>query len=187
MLPGRNSMIAKNDRVICRLGIMPEKTVGGIILADTTQKDGQAKINIGKVVDFGPGMKLLSGEFIQGYDGKRGDIICWEQFGGIAYEVVEKGLVCVRNSDIGCVLEPGEYKDWEFDQAEADKKRNKAHEALTKKPEVMLEPRKQKYQCWNNDCSHKTEVVETAVVEPVCEYCGKEMSEYKGGTVGIVH
>jgi len=108
-------MIAKNDRVICQIGMMPEKTQGGIILADTTQKDGQAKVNIGKVVDFGPGFILPNGEYVQGYKGQRGDIICWEQFSAVTYEVVRKGLICIRNSDIGCTLEPGEYDGWTFE------------------------------------------------------------------------
>jgi chaperonin GroES len=101
-------MKALNDRVICKLANMPEKTKGGILLPDQAFKDGEAKINIGLVVSAGEGVTLHNGEKIS-VGVKKGDVIAWEQFGALRMEILGPKMVCVRSEDIGGQLEEGEY------------------------------------------------------------------------------
>ena len=80
-------MKALNDRVICRLCNMPDKTKGGILLPKQAFQDGEAKINMGRVISAGDGMVLRNGEIIP-VKVKEGDVIVWEQFGALRMEIL---------------------------------------------------------------------------------------------------
>lgn len=181
-------MEAKNDRIICEIGIMPEKLQSGLYAPDAAVRDGQAKINVGRVLKFGPGFKLTTGEWVQGYDGQEGDVICWEQFSAVSYEILKKGLVCIRNSDVGCTLEKGEYEGYYFDQAVVDKINAKDEEERRlrfveeKETAVEVQERECKYFCKDKDCKGRAKIVTIKSSNgrlslPNCEYCGIIMDE----------
>ncbi len=118
-------MEALNDRVICKLANMPEKTKGGVLLPVQQFQDGEAKINIGKVLKAGPGMVLRNGEVIK-VGVKEGDVVVWEQFGALRFEILGPHTVCVRSEDLGAVLSKDEYDDgWFEDFVEGQEKENK--------------------------------------------------------------
>lgn len=110
-------MKALNDRVICKLCNMPDKTKGGILLPKQAFQDGEAKINIGRVISAGDGMMLRNGEIIP-VKVKEGDVIVWEQFGALRMEILGPRTVCVRSEDIGAILDKTEYDDGWFEDFE---------------------------------------------------------------------
>lgn len=117
-------MKAINDRVIIRVGYVPESS-GGIVLAQTTIDNGRLAFNVGKVIAAGPGVTLRTGEFIP-VCVKKDDIVVWEQFGAVRFEVIGPGIVCVRAEDIGGILDEEEWKGkylFEPDEIEAHQKR----------------------------------------------------------------
>lgn len=110
-------MIAQNDRVIAKMANMPEKTTGGIYLPQQKFEDGKAKINIGIVLSAGPGMTLRTGEYVP-VNVKKDDVIVWEQFGGLQFEILGPRTICIRAEDIGAVLDKSEYDLGWFDDYE---------------------------------------------------------------------
>ena len=108
-------MIALNDRVIAKVSNMPEKTKGGIILPTQNFQEGQAKINIGKVLAAGPGLTLRNGEVIK-VPVKAGDVIVWEQYGALRFEILGPKIVCIRAEDIGAILDSSEYDEGWFEE-----------------------------------------------------------------------
>lgn len=165
-------MKAKNDRIIVRKGRLPEKSKGGIILADTARHDAKVKFNVGKVIDFGPGMMTVSGERVSGYDGKAGDIIVWEQFGEFDASVIGEGLWVLRAEDVTASLTDEEASKWDFDEP-------KPPEEEKEEPEHVFEKDKANIQCENKDCQaafrpREIEVDSRFGPFPPCEYCGKE-------------
>jgi chaperonin GroES len=108
-------MIALNDRVIAKVSNMPEKTNGGIILPTQNFQEGQAKINIGRVLAAGPGLTLRNGEVIK-VPVKAGDVIVWEQYGALRFEILGPKIVCIRAEDIGAILDPSEYDEGWFEE-----------------------------------------------------------------------
>ena len=122
-------MQALNNRVIVKKAKMPEKTKSGIYIADSTKKDGLVKLNIGKVVSFGPGCKTETGEWLSGYEGKVGDWVAWEQFGEFSAEVLGEGIWVLRNEDLTVRLDPEEYKVYELNE-------NDSQQVETEKPEI---------------------------------------------------
>jgi|SRR6185369_1262404 len=180
-------MIAVNDRVICRVAYMPESTSGKIILATSAVDNGKTKLNVGKVISAGPGILLRTGEWIPNIV-KKDDVIVWESFGAIQFEVIGKDVVCTRSEDIGCVLEESEWKGkYMFDDAEIeayekrlDEDRRAAREAVADKPRTPMVT----FQCWNNDCRDKLKKVERIWAgDHVCETCGTSMREASGGVI----
>ena len=174
-------MKAMNDRVIARVGYMPEST-GGIILAATTMTDGQMKLNIGKVLAVGPGLTLRSGEFIP-VGVKEGDIITWEQYGGIQYEVLGKNIVCIRSEDVGVILDrPDEYSHYLFTDEEIEAYRKQEQDKMEEIKRKQLEAAAsfaktaKHYICVNNRCVGVKKMRKFLYSEDkACEYCGVEM------------
>lgn len=177
-------MKALNDRVLVKLANMPEKTKGGVYLPTTNFQDGQAKINIGKVLAAGDGMVLRNGEVVP-VKVKEGDVIVWEQFGGIRFEILGPKTVCIRSEDIGAILEVGEYEDgWFEDFADGQEKEhvdnlNRFREESA--AAILSRPRMKTYQCWNNDCKDKLKPVERPEEKDQCETCGSIMLERQIG------
>jgi chaperonin GroES len=183
-------MRALNDRVIVKVGIMPEVLKSGIILATQAVKDGQAIVNVGMVVSAGPGMILPTGERIP-VDVLAGDVISWEKFGQIQYEVLGKNIVCIRASDIGCVLTPEEYDGWIFDEKEAEKRNDETQAQLAKiREEQNIKAgvvKKKDWRCSNKECKSFDVTLTTEKAEPQCEYCGVSMDEKITGPAIFVH
>ena len=96
-------MIAKNDRVLLVKGTLPEK-VGNIYIPQTAGAKSKVKLNVGKIVSFGPGMRLSTGEHVNGYEGSIGDLVVWEEFGDYEMTVLGEGIVAIRNEDIVAVV-----------------------------------------------------------------------------------
>ncbi len=120
-------MRAINDRVIIRVGYMVE-SAGKLVLASDTIDNGRIALNIGKVISAGEGVTLRTGELIP-VKVKEGDVIVWEQFGAIRFEVLGPDVVCVRSEDIGAVLDETEYKDrylFDTEEVKAYKEKLKA-------------------------------------------------------------
>lgn len=149
-------MQALNNRVIVKKAKMPEKTKSGIYIADSTKKDGLVKLNIGKVVSFGPGCKTETGEWLSGYEGKVGDWVAWEQFGEFSAEVLGEGIWVLRNEDLTVRLDPEEYEKYTKDEGETKPEEEK--------PEITPE---QMYK--------KTIII-------ACYKCGNEWEEKEGET-----
>lgn len=179
-------MQALNDRVICKLSNMPEKTKGGVILPVQNFQDGEAKINIGKVLSAGDGLVLRNGEVIK-VKVKPGDVIVWEQFGALRFEILGPRTVCIRSEDIGAVLDKGEYDDgWfeEFDGGQASQNKDATLE-FKEKMDAVDTGRQDKCSCEIicNECGNKVDIelpwldINLASVDdsslPVCERCEK--------------
>ena len=183
-------MKAQNDRIIARVGYMKE-TSGGIVMASATMDDGKIATNIGRVITAGPGLMLRTGEYLPCVV-KEGDVITWEQFGGIRYEILGKDLVCIRSEDIGCVLEPGEYENYLFTDEEIENYKRGVEaerEEFARKIREAQNAEKEKkviYWCWNNDCKDKCEDVERLFGKDQCETCGAMMKEKGVAPMGHV-
>jgi chaperonin GroES len=169
---------ALNDRVIAKVGWFPE-TVSGIAMAGQTLVDGQAKTNLGKVIAVGPGVTLRTGERID-VSVKVGDIISWEQFGGLRYEILGENVVCIRSEDIGCVLDESEHAGWLFDESEIAKVKNERAAAVTKKTDEMkntvVEDKKTIYRCVDRDCKDNGKEQERVIGDRTCGGCGGYMA-----------
>ncbi len=185
-------MKALNDRVIVKLGIMPERTQGGIDLPTVAVKDGQAKVNVGRVIAAGGGIQLRTGEFIP-VNVKPGDVITWEQFGGILYEILGKNVVCVRAEDIGAVLEPSEYAGWEFDDSIIQERQEKIQKELAEKKEqvklIQYESDNTRFDgtCTNDLCEKNFMLQHIYGNEPKkCRWCGADLKNQNQGNVSPV-
>ena len=184
-------MKATNDRIICKLAYMPESTSGKIILAQTTIDNGKTKLNIGKVLSVGPGMTLRTGEFIPNCV-KEGDVVVWEQFGAIEFEVVGKDIVCTRSEDVGCILEESEWKGrYLFDDNEIQEHQNKILKERVEFENKIKEAQEKQvymyiYRCTlNANCENRWVEFELPRGEHACKTCGSEMKE-KGSAMVIV-
>lgn len=185
-------MKALNDRVLVKLANMPEKTKGGVYLPTANFQDGQAKINIGKVLKAGDGMTLRNGEVVP-VKVKEGDVVAWEQFGGLRFEILGPKIVCIRSEDIGAILEVGEYDDGWFEEFEGGQ--SKEHLDNIKKfkaeaVEAVLQNSKRKFKCPNNECKVYDQIIEKEIVGPGfsnCEYCGSWLREEGEQRTAVVH
>jgi chaperonin GroES len=192
-------MRALNDRVIVKMANMPEKTAGGILIPKGTIKDGEAKINIGKVISCGDGMVLRTGEVVA-CKVKAGDVIVWEQFGGIRFEILGPRFVCVRSEDIGGILDKSEYDEGWFEDFKEDYKtptdigRDKFKEQMS---EVVSKSDECNCELLCNECGNTQDVIlkwrdEFSVDDsnlPACDKCKKpalKVSKKEVRTTGIV-
>ena len=108
-------MQAVNDRVIILKASVPEKTSSGFYIPQTASSDAKVKLNVGRVLSCGEGLKFSTGEFVSPVC-KKGDVVMWEQFGGFSAEVLGKNVMVVRYEDILCVLDSGEYDNYVFEE-----------------------------------------------------------------------
>lgn len=176
-------MRAINDRVIIRAGCMME-SLGGIVLASSTIDNGRLALNIGKVVSCGDGVTLRTGEVIP-VKVKPGDVVVWEQFGAIRFEVLGPDVVCVRAEDIGAVLDEAEWKGrylFEPEEVAAYKKRleDEREAALRKRREAEqknMDKTMVTFQCWEEICKTKGEKFERPRNDDKCRSCGSKMKE----------
>ena len=166
-------MKACNDRIVVQKGIIPERTVGGIVLTADTSTDAKVKLNVGKVLSVGPGIRFSNGDFVS-TNAKEGDVIMWEQFGDIAAEVLGERIVVVRFEDVTCVLDdPKEYEGWYFDMNAYREYEEKLRAEVEKNKVVEVVKAREVFACVNKDCVYVTKPV------PVlqCEHCGKPTEE----------
>lgn len=183
-------MQAINDRVIIRVGFMIESR-GGIVLASETIDNGRIALNIGKVISCGQGVTLRTGEFIP-VCVKEGDVIVWEQFGAIRFEVLGPDIVCVRSEDIGAVLKESEWKGrYLFEPEEVEAYKNKLEKDREEVRRVQIESqvevdKKATYQCWKDECRQKTKDIERKLGDDICDACGNQMREKTFAPLGIV-
>lgn len=162
-------MKAVNDRVIVQKAFVKERTVGGILIPVGANVDAKIKLNVGRVLSCGPGLRFSNGE-CQAPSCADGDVIMWEQFGDINAEVLGTNRVAVRYEDIMAVLEPGEYDNYVFD-VEAYKKEEDARSALVIAEQERLRSAVTPtgFKCVNSFCKKSGEVVPVET----CEHCGK--------------
>jgi co-chaperonin GroES (HSP10) len=183
---------ATNDRLIIQKGYVLERTQGGIILSSGTSADAKVKLNIGKVLSAGSGIKFASGDVVIPAC-EVGDVVMWEQFGEIMAEVLGDGIVAVRWEDVMAILEPEEYKNWIFDKVEYDRQQDAfqkeleiRRKELQKSEEKMLSETKV-YRCEVPKCGHRSTIRKRVGESLACEYCGVEMEEVKDKKVaGII-
>lgn len=185
-------MRAFNDRIIVQKGICPERTKGGIILASGTQIDAKVKLNIGKVLSVGKGIRFSNGDAVIP-ECNVGDCIMWEQFGEIMAEVLGEGKVAVRWEDVMCALDPDEYEGWYFDPEEYKKylaEKEKELEEAKKKQRAEQEAafaETNMYICKNKKCYRVKKSIQKKPSDNLqCEYCGVEMELDEGRKAPMV-
>ncbi len=175
-------MRAVNDRILVHKGIIPERTIGGIVISAGTSTDAKVKLNVGKVISVGEGIRFSNGDTVSPKVSP-GDVIMWEQFVDIAAEVLGENIICVRFEDVTCVLDKEEeYKHWFFDVAEYKKYQDGIDAELSKKKvELMESESRRKVQvkvlCPNTKCN-APKVFATIYEgeEKVCGDCGSIMA-----------
>jgi co-chaperonin GroES (HSP10) len=171
-------MRALNDRVLVKMANMPEKTEGGIIMPDRVLRDGQAKINIGKVLAVGGGITLRTGEVIP-VRARVGEVVVWEQYGGVLFEILGKGIMCIRSEDIGAILEPGEYQDtWFSDEVEAQNVQNNL-DAFEKQRKKLREVVETKCERICAECGFEGSDEDHKNIWSICPKCEKESFKTK--------
>ena len=175
-------MKAVNDRILIQKGIIPERTVGGIFIAAGVSTDAKVKLNIGKVLSVGGGIRFHDGYTVKP-ECSEGDIIMWEQFGDIQAEILGENRVCVRWEDVICKLGPDEVKGWIFDpeeyrkiQAENQKKLDEEKKKIRDAEETASALRVIR-SCRNKNCHQINRPIEN---KETCEYCGDLMTEVEG-------
>lgn len=174
---------AMGDRILVRKAEMCSKTKGGIYLADSVKKDGMLKLNVGRVLSFGPGLKTVQGEYIPGYSGKVGDVVMWEQFGEFGAEGLGENVNVIRNEDVICLLDEKEAIGWKFEKDEVVETENVP----------TYEEKTREYHCANRFCqtsklpSGSPKISQKESDKHICEYCGAELELVIYATPGYVH
>jgi co-chaperonin GroES (HSP10) len=177
-------MKAVNDRILVQKGIIPERTIGGIIISANTSTDAKVKLNVGKVLSVGEGLRFSDGSSIA-LKVVPGDIIMWEQFGDITAEVLGEGIVCVRMEDVTCILDKAEeYDGWFFDKMAYDEYLEKMNAELDKKKAELKEleatrKTKMKVRCHNEKCKNRLRADVYEGEEKQCGDCGEIMAPEK--------
>lgn len=171
-------MQAVNDRILVKKGIVPERTIGGILVAANTSVDAKVKLNIGRVISCGAGLRFHDGYYVKP-DCEPGDHIMWEQYGDLAAEVLGDDIVCVRWEDVICKLDAKEVEGWFFDRKEYDKYREELDSQIAKAKEEQRAREAEAASkriirvCQNKNCHQIGRPVEN---KELCEYCGNVMS-----------
>lgn len=173
-------MKAINDRVFCKVAFIGAQ--GKIVLASETIDNGKLKLNIGKVLSAGDGVTLRTGEVLP-VKVKEGDVVIWEQFGAIHFEVLGPSVICVRAEDIGGILDEVDWKGkYMFDDVEIEaykKKIEDEREEFDRKKKEAQANIKEKaiYRCVDNPaCSDRWKEYEKEVGTYSCD-CGSILTE----------
>merc|ERR1712028_122168 len=87
------------DRVLVKRIEPPTKSIGGILLPESSQ----TKLNQGTVLSVGPGRRDADGKLIA-MDLKKDDAVLLPQYGGNEVSIEEEDLVLFRADDILGVL-----------------------------------------------------------------------------------
>merc|ERR1711865_15533 len=87
------------DRVLIKRIEPPTKSIGGILLPESSQ----TKLNQGTVLSVGPGRRDADGKLIA-MDLKKDDTVLLPQYGGNEVSIEEEDLVLFRADDILGVL-----------------------------------------------------------------------------------
>lgn len=89
------------DRVVIEPTPVEEKTEGGIILPETTEKE---KPEQGKVVAVGPGRTMVDGQ-VKPIEVKKGDKVLFSKYGPTEIEINKKDYLIVKEEDILAIVE----------------------------------------------------------------------------------
>lgn len=177
-------MQAANDRIHVQKGIIPERTQGGILIAAGTSADAKVKLNIGRVLSVGKGIRFSNGDFIKP-DCQPGDVVMWEQFGEINAEILGEGKVSIRWEDVIGILEPEEYRDWFFNIGDYKAYQEKLDKELSDEKQKIKE-REEKaasesfvFACKNKDCyrGFGKPVTTNKSEPPQCDFCGTDLGQ----------
>lgn len=87
-------LIPMLNRVLVEKIVAPSKTTAGILLPETS-----SKLNSGKVVAVGPGLRDKQGQHIP-VSVKEGDTVLLPEYGGTAVKLGEKEYHLFRDEDI---------------------------------------------------------------------------------------
>lgn len=87
-------LIPMLNRVLVEKIVAPSKTTAGILLPETS-----SKLNSGKVVAVGPGLRNKQGQHIP-VSVKEGDTVLLPEYGGTAVKLGEKEYHLYRDEDI---------------------------------------------------------------------------------------
>lgn len=87
-------LIPMLNRVLVEKIVAPSKTTAGILLPETS-----SKLNSGKVVAVGPGLRDKQGQHIP-VSVKEGDTVLLPEYGGTAVKLGEKEYHLYRDEDI---------------------------------------------------------------------------------------
>lgn len=87
-------LIPMLNRVLVEKIVAPSKTTAGILLPETS-----SKLNSGKVVAVGPGLRNKQGQHIP-VSVKEGDTVLLPEYGGTAVKLGEKEYHLFRDEDI---------------------------------------------------------------------------------------
>lgn len=88
------------NRVVLRVKVEEEKSVGGIVLASAAQEKPQTA----EVVAVGPGRRTNHGALIEPAV-KVGDTVIFEKFAGATVKSEDEELLILKDSDILAIVE----------------------------------------------------------------------------------
>ena len=89
------------DSVVIEPTPVEEKTEGGIILPETTEKERPEQ---GKVVAVGPGQTMADGQ-VKPVGVKKGDKVLFSKYGPTEIEINKKDYLIAKEEDILAIIE----------------------------------------------------------------------------------